>query len=112
MRDHFFMDVLNSLNGLPKVVFGLFLTDLVLNALGECTMAGKLHDDEDVVARIQYLIEFDDVGVVEVPEQFDFSFDLSGTIFTFEIMLMFFIFFLLIIFTATSMLVTSCLAAG
>lgn len=112
MGDVVAMDVLNPVDDLLEVEPGFVLSQIGLNVVIQLALAGQFHDDEDVIGGVEDFVEFYDVGVVDKLEDFDFSLDLKSDIkrSTLEIMFLFFIFFLLMIFTATSRFVKSCFA--
>lgn len=85
---------------------------MLLDILVQFSSFGDFHDDEDVVGAIQYLIQLDDVGMIDEFQYFYFSFDLRDGGGTLEIIFTFLIFSLLMILTATGRLVRSCLASN
>lgn len=98
---------------LPEEKLGLVLGDLMcLDVVEKFSLLCEFHDDEDVVGGIEYLIQFDDVSVVDKPEYLDLSLDLHEESGTLEIMFLFLILRLLRILMATLMPVRSCLASG
>ena len=111
MGDMILMDVLDSVDDLLKVEAGLFLVNGgILDVFVEFSLGGEFHDHENVICGIKHLVQLDDVGVVDELQDSYFPFHLRYLLITFDIMFLFFIFFLLIILTATSMPVRSCLA--
>ena len=105
------MDILNSINDLLEVEASSgFINWIVLNIFVEFSLGGEFHDHENVICGIKHLVQLDDVGVVDELQDSYFPFHLRYLLITFDIMFLFFIFFLLIILTATSMPVRSCLA--
>lgn len=102
MRNEIVMDVLYARDDLFEVEFGLVLVNIViLYEVIEFSIAGQLHDNEDIVGRVQHFVELDDVGMVNEFQYLYFSFHLICKISTLEIMFLFRIFLLLMIFTAT-----------
>jgi len=83
----------------------------MLYILVEFSTLGHFHDDEDVVGGIEHLIQFDDIGMGNKLEYLDLAGDLHAGGYTLEIMFLFFIFNLFIIFTATGRPVNSCFAS-
>lgn len=97
---------------LPEEKLSLVLGDLMcLDVVKEFSLLCEFHDDEDVIGGIEYLVQFDDVGVVDEPEYLDLPLDLLEESGTLEIMFLFLILRLLRILMATLMPVRSCLAS-
>jgi len=112
MRNMIAMDVLNSIDDLLEIKSSLVFRDLlILHILVELSITRKFHNDKNIIGSVQHFVELDNVGMAKEFQYSYLSFHLLRPILTLEIMLVFFIFFLLIILTATSMLVRSCLAA-
>jgi hypothetical protein len=60
------MYVFYATDNLSEVELCLLLCDLiVLDEVVELSFGGELHDDENVVGCVQYLVEFDDIRVVD-----------------------------------------------
>jgi hypothetical protein len=112
MRDQIAMRVIDCLDDLPKEQSHVLLGKIVmLYILVEFSTLGHFHDDEDVVGGIEHLIQFDDIGMGNKLEYLDLAGDLHAGGYTLEIMFLFFIFNLFIIFTATGRPVNSCFAS-
>jgi len=102
----------NSTNNLFEKEASVLLGDfIILYIIIELSSLRKFHDDKDIFSGVKYFIEFDNVLVVDEFEYFDLSFDLNRGMVTLEIMFLFFIRRLFIIFTATRTPVMSCLAS-
>ena len=111
MRYVILMDVFDAMDDLFEVEFGfIFIKGGGGDILIELPVCGQFHNDEDIIRGIQYLVEFDDIGMVDELEDLDFPLHLNSPSTTFEIIFLFFIFLLLMILTATSKPVRSCLA--
>lgn len=92
----------------PRVLLGdVVILYIVIEFAALC----EFHDDEDIVGGVEYFVQFDDVLVVDEFEYFDLSFDLGLNWVTLEIIFLFFILRLFMIFTATRTPVMSCLAS-
>lgn len=91
---------------------GIFLVDIVvLDVVVEFSPLCEFHDDEDVVGGVEHFVEFDDVVVVDELKDPNLPLDLSLDTCTLEIICLFFILRLFIIFTATLTPVRSCRAS-
>lgn len=113
MRNQIKMSEFNSVYNLPEKIFHLFLTQvMLLDILIQLPSLCDFHDDKDVIGGIEHLIELYDIGMIDKFQYFDFPFHLSDWNDTFEIILTFLIFSLLMILTATGRLVRSCFASG
>jgi hypothetical protein len=75
-------------------------------------VGGQLHDYEDVGGCVEHFVELDDVRMAEELQDAYLSFNLGEETATLEIMFLFFIFALLIIFTATCAPVSSWRPSG
>lgn len=83
-------------------VFGLLFVDIIiLDVVIELSFFGHLHHNENVGCCVQHLIKLDNVGVVDKLQDADLPLDLLPSTTTFEIMFLFFIRALFMIFTAT-----------
>lgn len=103
MSDMILMDVLEAVDHLPKVKLGLLLVDLgVLHVLEKLSLRSQFHDHKNIMCGIQDLVQLYYIWMVDKFENPNFALNLHHRPLTFEIMFLFFIFFLLIIFTATS----------
>lgn len=107
------MRVLNPTDNLPEEELRLFFWDIIiLYIIVELSSIRELHDDEDIISRIKHLVQLDNVLVIDELEYLDFPLHLNQHTSTFEIIFLFFIFRLLMIFTATFTPVKSCLASN
>ena len=112
MSDKVLMSIVHTSHDLLEDASRLIFRDLVaLDVIIEFSSLGQLHYDEDVVSRIEDLIQFDDVWVVDEFKYLDLPFDLLIQRLTLDIMFLFFILRLFNIFTATFTPVKSCLAS-
>ncbi len=74
MTDQVLMHVLNTADDLPKIKFCLLLSNfVVLNEVVEFSFWSQFHNDEDVICRIENLIQLDDVWMVDELENLDFT---------------------------------------
>lgn len=106
------MRMIDSLNDLPEEQFDLLLGQVVmLDVLVQFSPGGHLHDHEDIIGRVEYFVQFDDIGVADELEYLDLAFDLPKGGGTLGIIFLFFILRLLRILMATRTPVRSCLAS-
>jgi hypothetical protein len=111
--DEIEMSILHPTDDLPEEELGLVFRDIIiLYVVVEFAAVCEFHDDEDVIGSIEYFIELDDILMVDELEYLDLPLHLSRSSPTFEIIFLFFIFLLLMIFTATRTPVKSCLASN
>lgn len=98
----------NSMDNLPKEKLGLVLRDLIdLQIVKQFSSFCKFHHHEDVIGRVEDLVEFDDIGVTDKFEDFDLTLDLDVWGGTLEIMFLLRILRLFRILMATRMPVRS-----
>lgn len=113
MGDEIEVGVFDCFDDLSEEDFGLLFSELILiDVLIEFSSFSHFHDDEDICGCVEDVIEFDDVGVTDVFEYFEFATDLGVGWGTLEIMFMFLSLCLLRILMATRIPVSSCLASG
>jgi len=113
MCDEVGVGVGNSADDLFEEEPGVLLRDIIiLYIVVEFAALGELHNHEDVVGRVQHLVQLDDILVVDEFQDLDLPFHLPRALGTFEIMFLFFILRLFMILTATCTPVMSCRASS
>lgn len=113
MRDEVEVRVPHPADDLLEESLGLLLSDvIILYVIVQFPSVCQLHNHEDVVGRIQHLVQLDDVLMTDKLQYLDLSLYLTPPTCTLEIMFLFFILRLLMIFTATFTPVISCLASA
>ncbi len=106
------MCIAHSTDDLSEECLGFLLADVViLNVVVELPPVSQLHYNEYIVGGVQYFVELNYILVANKLKDFYLSLHLSRPIPTLEIIFLFFIFRLFIIFTATLTPVRSCLAS-
>lgn len=113
MSNKVLVDVLNATEYLFEEELGKWLVDVVgLDVVVELALRRELHDGEDVVRCVQNFVKLYDVRMIDELQDLYFSFHLPRALHTFEIMFLFLIFRLFIIFIATFTPVRSCCASA
>ena len=113
MRDEVEVRIPDPADDLLEEGLRLILSDVViLDVVVQFPAVCELHDDEDVVGGVQHLVQLDDVLMTDKLEDLDLPLYLTHPTCTLEIMFLFFILRLLMIFTATFTPVISCLASA